>query len=312
MVRIPFALAHLAGIALAVVVIGAPRSALAANTCHGFVTAQYLSTSSFHGLGDVVRVRMILGTGTISGGTMLTLARARFDLDCDAGAPFEIGCTDDGSVVSYAGDGTLTTDCDPTTFSTGHGGGSSPNQIVFTATPPLAIPAGTPQFCTLEFDVRVEARSMDVTPERVEQVAGLSVADGDAGCDNGLTAGGSQASLLELCPECDDTNVCTVDTCDRDTGACENVPGRSDPDGDGEADPTDHCPGTGAGAAVDDAGCSAAQFCATFDATTSEGARRCKKADWQNDEPIMKRGQGDCVVDRAGQGRTDDRCVPVP
>jgi hypothetical protein len=86
----------------------------------------------------------------------------------------------------------------------------------------------------------------------------------------------------------------------------------SDADGDGENDERDQCPGTGAGAAVDSAGCSQQQFCAAFDATNKEGARICRKADWGNDEPLMKAKQADCEVEKGGRGRGDDRCVPRP
>lgn len=81
-----------------------------------------------------------------------------------------------------------------------------------------------------------------------------------------------------------------------------------DADGDGEADSTDACPQTPAEVAVDSGGCSQAQFCAGFDATTKRGARTCKVADWENDEPVGK--PNDCTVDRGGKGSADDRCVP--
>src|SRR5262249_53959876 len=83
-----------------------------------------------------------------------------------------------------------------------------------------------------------------------------------------------------------------------------------DADGDGEIDSRDRCPNTPAGAEVDDAGCSLAQFCATFDAPTRDGARNCKKADWNNDEPAMSARDRDCTIDRGSQGTLDDRCVP--
>lgn len=100
-----------------------------------------------------------------------------------------------------------------------------------------------------------------------------------------------------------------------DLGACLDALGLSAPDqdGDGEATVTDRCPGTPPGAAVDDSGCSQAQFCARFDATTSTGKAICKKADWKNDEPAMKSKERDCVIDKgAVKGPSDDRCVAAP
>lgn len=59
-----------------------------------------------------------------------------------------------------------------------------------------------------------------------------------------------------------------------------------DPDGDGVVAARDHCPGTPPGAAVDDHGCSAAEFCARIDVSTGAGRSSCNNADWRNDEPL--------------------------
>src|SRR5439155_1930085 len=86
----------------------------------------------------------------------------------------------------------------------------------------------------------------------------------------------------------------------------------ADADGDGTPDIVDRCPGTPAAEPVDDAGCSQVQFCAKFDATTRDGAHACKRADWKNDEPLMKLpAEADCVVDKRGPGAEDNRCVPA-
>jgi len=84
-----------------------------------------------------------------------------------------------------------------------------------------------------------------------------------------------------------------------------------DDDGDGEVNGTDRCPGTPPGEVVDDSGCSRAQFCATFNATTTRGAKECRAADWKNDEPLLRaKGNGNCTVDKgANRGRADDTCV---
>jgi hypothetical protein len=72
-----------------------------------------------------------------------------------------------------------------------------------------------------------------------------------------------------------------------------------DTDGDGEADATDGCPGTPAGAAVDRAGCSRAQFCAAIDPSAGKGSV-CSVADWRGDSP--RHPPRDCTV-------VGDRCV---
>jgi Domain of unknown function (DUF4394) len=82
-----------------------------------------------------------------------------------------------------------------------------------------------------------------------------------------------------------------------------------DSDTDRVPDGLDRCSGTPAGNAVDDAGCSQPQCCAGFNATTREGARRCRKADWQNDEPLLTARAADCAV----QGRRAAAvCVEAP
>jgi hypothetical protein len=86
----------------------------------------------------------------------------------------------------------------------------------------------------------------------------------------------------------------------------------ADEDGDGRRDVDDRCAGTAAGEPIDETGCSRVQFCEQIDATTRDGARACKKADWRNDEPLMRvRDAADCVRDTgASKDETDDRCVP--
>ncbi|MCP4877727.1 MAG: YncE family protein [Gammaproteobacteria bacterium] len=76
---------------------------------------------------------------------------------------------------------------------------------------------------------------------------------------------------------------------DRDTALdaiaqCEATPKFVDLDLDGEHDPTDRCANTPLGEAVDDSGCSIAQFCAT-----QTQSRNCKRSDWRNDEPEVGR-----------------------
>jgi hypothetical protein len=60
----------------------------------------------------------------------------------------------------------------------------------------------------------------------------------------------------------------------------------ADADEDGRVDAEDTCPATGAGRAVDSAGCSHAEFCASW-----ARPEQCNAADWRNDEPVRS---GDC------------------
>jgi hypothetical protein len=58
-----------------------------------------------------------------------------------------------------------------------------------------------------------------------------------------------------------------------------------DEDADGVADPSDGCPATYPGVAVDSAGCSHEQFCARFDVGRRFGqGSQCVWADWLGDE----------------------------
>lgn len=91
----------------------------------------------------------------------------------------------------------------------------------------------------------------------------------------------------------------TLGECFEDLAICEDTP-CADTDGDGECDFTDQCPDTAIGAAVDTAGCSLAQFCASITPNRWYGVARCRFADWGNDEPLFAR---DCRV-------TGGACVP--
>jgi hypothetical protein len=93
-----------------------------------------------------------------------------------------------------------------------------------------------------------------------------------------------------------------------DDGPVDDVPA-DDGDGDGEPDVTDQCPDTLPGVSVDDAGCSQAQFCSSYDLTTRKSYKVCRRADWKNDAASGK--STDCRVDNGGTrfDRTDDLCV---
>lgn len=77
--------------------------------------------------------------------------------------------------------------------------------------------------------------------------------------------------------------------CSADLFACtRSIP--TDSDGDGEFDVRDECPQTPSGAPIDAAGCSRAQFCASY----SGSVPQCLAADWNNDQPRAA-NPGDCT-----------------
>jgi len=238
--RLLSATAILAGLAPAVA---------GAATCNGLITIDYVGGPAFALPGDTVRVRLTLGTGSIQDGTLLTLDRVRFDLDCNSDSTLGIRCVDDGAIVEYEGDTTITTTCH-ITWSSGHAVGTSPNEIVFTPSSPLEIPADTPVdpgFCNLEFDIKVLGMSTDGTPDQIEETTGYLATANDASCDNGLTSSGQQAASIPLCPTCPIAE-CVDSTCNQDTGACTSTPKPdSTPcaDTDGNACTTAGCDGHG-------------------------------------------------------------------
>ena len=144
-------------------------------TCNGLFTIDYVGGPSFALPGDTVRVRLTLGTGSIQGGTELTVNRLRFYLDCNSDLGLAVPCTDEGSIVEYEGDSTITTTCDGVTWSSAHPMSATPNEVVLTPSTPVDIPADTPVdpgFCNLEFDVKVLTASNDGTPDQIEETTG--------------------------------------------------------------------------------------------------------------------------------------------
>jgi hypothetical protein len=137
------------------------------------------------------------------------------DADCGAGNICLIllpgTCVPDGSlsntntVVGF--NGITFTNCtdgpkpagsnSPVTFSVNNpgGGSASPNEVVFTPSSPMHIPANTTSFCTIRFDVvKLADRSFDDTPTLFEERGGFL----DGQCDNGLAATGLSNGSLQL------------------------------------------------------------------------------------------------------------------
>jgi len=122
--------------------------------------------------------------------------------------------------------------------------------------------------------------------------------------------------LVDLADMTSDHDACheELETTEADLTAmtAELAAATADADGDGSRDLDDACPDTTAGADVDRSGCALEQFCGGVTATTREGQKVCKKADWKNDEPLMKKkSEQDCTVDKGAKGSEDDRCVPT-
>src|SRR5436190_12679398 len=261
----------LTGLAAVLVIGGYARDAGAANVCNAALDSLFLSGPNFVVPGDAtrdtVRLQLTLGAGTITGsptppGPQLTLHRLRFDLDCSTGG---LPCGDQGNVVSYGGDSTVTTDCPGVTWSTNvPGGGSGTNEVVFTPSTPITIAGGVTNFCHLAFDLVVvnpeptSGPQSDNTPLVIEEVDGFlqaaAFANGDATCNNNLQAGNQGSAAIPQCPvpcagdECTD-RVCPDDTTNPNAGTCVGTPKTSQPctDTDGnvctlagcEASPTD-------------------------------------------------------------------------
>ena len=219
-------------------------------TCNGLFTIDYVGAPNFALPGDTVRVRLTLGTGSIQGGTELSVNRLRFYLDCNGDFGLAVPCTDEGSIVEYEGDSTITTTCDGVTWSSTHATSATPNEVVFTPSTPVDIPADTPVdpgFCNLEFDVKVLTASTDGTPDQIEETTGYLASADDASCDNTLSSSGQQSSSIPLCPSCPISD-CADSVCNQDTGSCmSTAKPASTPctDTDGNACTTAGCDGRG-------------------------------------------------------------------
>src|SRR5262249_34693145 len=81
-----------------------PCTALADNTCNGYINIDYVGAPPVSNIGDVVRMKITFGTGNILGGTKLTINSFEVDLDCNANFPLVPPCTDEGAIIEYEGD----------------------------------------------------------------------------------------------------------------------------------------------------------------------------------------------------------------
>jgi hypothetical protein len=199
-----------------------PTAVEAVNTCNTFAAIDYTAGPNFGLQGDTYRVKLSLFTGSVTGGTKVTVDRVRFNLDCTNGTAGQLACTDLGAIISYTGDATITTDC-PTGWTTANAANStSPNQVVLTASTPFDIPAntGSPSvpFCEVEFDVKI-ANLPSPAQTSVAQTAGFDQTQSDGACDNTLKATGTQSGSINLCPTCTNEECNTV-SCNQAAGTC--------------------------------------------------------------------------------------------
>jgi hypothetical protein len=177
--------------------------AQATDECNGFINISYPgSPPGPQNVGDILRVQIDLGTGTITGGPLNTLSMFSFgfDLSCaDPPGPTP-NCLTEGPVATYLGDATIQQNCMGITFTSSNpGGGTSPSHLIFTPSATIVIPHDTPippGACTFSFQVQVLAPSSNVTGV-IEQVISYDKAQ----CDNGvLLSGGFQTGAIPVIP----------------------------------------------------------------------------------------------------------------
>ena len=194
-------------------------------------------TGPYLNVGDSTTVKLNLGSGTITGGTQITLRRLRYELDCNHGAALGVPCTDQGPIMTYdftqtVASGGALVQCQGHTWTAT--AGSSANEVVFTPDTPIVLApeqsaSPTLNNCFISFKVKLDnleptsGATSDDTPQKVEVVAGFSTiftaGHADAECNNGGSSGVSQSSGIFTCPNC------TVDQCnlgcDTTTGTCK-------------------------------------------------------------------------------------------
>src|SRR5579862_4808651 len=256
-VRIGRSLTPVVGILALLAGLMAPSPAAALNSCNGVVQFSYTAGKNFPqpvppgtDSDDLLTVQLTLGAGTIQGGTVLNLHQVNFDLDCLTGTNGGTSsCSDDGAVIAYGGDGSITTDClvngNPVQWVSGHTATASPNEVQLvpeqSGSPvTLAIPAGTTSFCNVSFGIQVVGRTSNADGF-IQQNAFYAV----SACDNNTNASGAGSGSFPECPVCNDNNACTTDTCNSDStsqtlqGACvfTDIP----PCNDNNACTTDTC-----------------------------------------------------------------------
>jgi len=188
--------------------------------------------------------------------------------------------------------------------------GSSRHQTFVTSPAPVNNPLGSSGLTLLDYQVASGAgRTLSRTYIVDATYAGeYTLVVGALGG----TAGQYQVTVT-LSPNTGEDPACAANLaeCEADLGTCEEdlASAAADADGDGVGDATDACAATPAATDVDALGCSRAEFCATFDVATKIGLKSCKKADWENDEPLISKKTADCVLNKAA-GTCDATTIP--
>src|SRR5437773_3431114 len=240
--RVGQSLGLVAGTAAALVLVVGFVSTAHAQDCNGALNITIPSpkavppTGPYLNVGDSTTVKLNLGSGSITGGTQITLRRLRYELDCNHLFALGVPCTDQGTIMSYdftqtVASGGALVQCQGRTWTAT--AGSSANEVIFTPDTPIVLPpeqsaSPTLDNCFISFKVKLESLepssgpNADDTTEKVEVVAGFSTVltsgHADAECDNGGASGVTQSSGIFTCPSC------TVDQCnlgcDTTTGTC--------------------------------------------------------------------------------------------
>jgi hypothetical protein len=183
-----------------------PSRLYAQKTCNGALKIDYPTVQNPNIQGSVDTVQLSLGAGAINLGNNLTITTVAFDMACSSASPGGL-CTGQTNIMSYVGDSSiLSTGC-PAIASNHISGTSSPNELVFTLTPPLVVTHDTLASCVFTFQVTKMAGSdPDATPFEIEQRALFT----GATCDNGLDATNVvTGSLSEATPTTTPTNTAT-------------------------------------------------------------------------------------------------------
>src|SRR3989475_4981604 len=215
--RVRRSLSLVAGTAAALVLVVGLASTSRAQDCNGALNIAIPSpkavppTGPFLNVGDSTTVKLNLGSGTISGGTEITLRRLRYELDCNHSFALGVPCTDQGTIMSYdftqtVASGGALVQCQGRTWTATAGG--TANEVIFTPDTPIVLPpeqsaSPTLNNCFISFQVKLESLepssgpNSDDTPEKVEVVAGFStvLSGGHAGAGGGKRggAGGRQS-----------------------------------------------------------------------------------------------------------------------
>jgi hypothetical protein len=165
-------------------------AAWAVDTCNGLLTIEFINPPPVVNVNDILTVRVTLGTGSIIGGTSLTITKIFYDRNC--APPLVPGCTPlNQGAIQFAGNFSTTCPVMITPLV------DSPNRNAFQTS--LTIPADTPippGFCSLQFDVQVtQAGHFDGVIS-----FGTSLMPG-AMCDNSLlVSGGFQTLAIDVAP----------------------------------------------------------------------------------------------------------------